>query len=88
MNLAEPDPEERYQMLLKGGVILIEIVWNCDYDFTSSCLPKYHFTRFDYPFKETKSSSGFNFRYYSFKLIFDLEFVIFFCVSGLLINSE
>lgn len=63
MNLAEPDPDERYQMLLKGGVILIEIIWNCDYDFSSSCLPKYHFTRFDYPFKETKTSSGFNFRF-------------------------
>ncbi len=47
----------------KGGVILIEIIWNCDYDFSDTCLPKYSFTRFDYPFKTTKTSSGFNFRF-------------------------
>ena len=48
----------------KGGVIQIIIEWNCDYDFGKECLPKYSFRRFDIPFKQTATSSGFNFRYY------------------------
>jgi hypothetical protein len=66
LKAAEPEPEERYQMLLYGGVILIEIIWNCEYDWDYfvdyTCLPQYSFTRFDYRFRETKSSAGFNFR--------------------------
>lgn len=61
---AESDPNERIQMLKKGGVIQIEISWNCDYDYYSSkCQPKYSFYRFDLPFKESQTASGFNFRY-------------------------
>ena len=47
---------------LKGGVIEIIIEWNCDFDLGPLCLPKYSFRRFDTPFKETATSSGFNFR--------------------------
>ncbi len=42
---------------------MIEIIWNCDYDFNDGCLPEYSFSRFDLPFKETSTSSGFNFRF-------------------------
>lgn len=45
----------------KGGVILIEIIWNCDFDFHSPCLPIYSFRRFDT--KESNTASGFNFRF-------------------------
>ena len=34
---AEKNETERYLMLLKGGVILIDISWNCDYDFNKKC---------------------------------------------------
>lgn len=61
ISLAENDPNEVYQMMIKGGVILIEIIWNCDFDFQSSCLPKYYFNRFDS--KQTDTASGFNFRF-------------------------
>lgn len=63
LNKAEPDIDEKYQMLLKGGVIQILIEWNCNLDTTKDCLPKYSFRRFDIPFKETSTSSGFNFRF-------------------------
>lgn len=61
--MAEANETERYLMLLKGGVIQIEIVWNCDFDFQTTCLPRYHFHRFDLPFHETRTASGFNFRF-------------------------
>ncbi|CAF0928545.1 unnamed protein product [Brachionus calyciflorus] len=61
LSLAEPDIKEKYLMMIKGGVILIEILWNCDFDFTTKCLPKYSFRRFDT--KETNTASGFNFRF-------------------------
>lgn len=63
MNKAEPDKNEKFQMLIKGGVIQIHIEWNCNLDTTKECLPKYSFSRFDIPFKQTTTSSGFNFRY-------------------------
>ncbi len=63
MEQAEHNETERYLMLLKGGVIQIEIIWNCNFDLYSKCLPIYSFTRFDLPFYETKSASGFNFRF-------------------------
>jgi hypothetical protein len=61
--MAESDPNERYMMLIKGGVIKIEIDWQCDYDFNDFCQPKYTFVRYDLPFKETSTASGFNFRF-------------------------
>lgn len=60
---AEQDPIERAQMLKKGGVILIGIDWQCNYDFTKACDLNYQFTRFDLKFSESKATSGFNFRY-------------------------
>jgi hypothetical protein len=46
---------------IKGGVILIEIIWNCNYDSITNCLPVYSFRRFDT--KESNTASGFNFRF-------------------------
>lgn len=48
-------------MMLRGGVILIEIIWECNFDFETLCLPKYQFHRFDS--KQTSTASGFNFRF-------------------------
>ncbi len=60
---AEPDVEERSIMLIKGGVIVIRIEWDCDFDlFYRECLPKYSFTRYDYQSSYSSTVSGFNFR--------------------------
>ncbi len=48
----------------KGGVIVIRIKWDCDFDpFASECLPSYSFTRYDYKSSFSSTVSGFNFRY-------------------------
>ena len=61
---AETNETERFLMLLKGGVIQVEVIWNCDFDlYNRNCLPKYSFRRFDLPFHQTKTASGFNFRF-------------------------
>lgn len=60
---AEPDEDERVQMLEKGGVVQIAIDWNCNYDFSRPCLPVYTFNRFDLPFDQASAASGFNFRF-------------------------
>ena len=60
INQAEPSPKEQYEMLLKGGVILIEINWDCNLDVTDICIPKYSFRRFDS--KDSSAATGFNFR--------------------------
>jgi hypothetical protein len=59
---AESDPKERAEMLEKGGVLNVGITWNCNYDLSESCLPKYSFSRFDLPFTVASAASGFNFR--------------------------
>jgi len=42
--MSEPDETERKQKLSKGGVIQIEIQWNCNYDLIwKNCLPVYKF---------------------------------------------
>ena len=48
------------KLALKGGVIGINVEWNCDLDwnFQKYCLPKYHFFLLD--------DSGWNFRYGKF----------------------
>ena len=46
----------------KGGVIHVDISWECDYDWGGLCMPDYTFKRFDLPFKSNSSASGFNFR--------------------------
>lgn len=44
-----------------GGVIAIQINWDCDLDYDlSHCFPTYTFTRLD--LKNTKVSPGYNFR--------------------------
>ena len=53
--------------MTKGGVIQIGISWNCDYDPWGWCGPKYSFSRFDLPYKETQTANGFNFRYLQFE---------------------
>ena len=41
--------------------MVIDIIWDCDFDFNRQCLPKFGFRRFDT--KETNTASGFNFRF-------------------------
>jgi hypothetical protein len=60
---AEPDGFEREQMLLKGDVVQIEVIWNCNLDYRGECHPKYSFSRFEMPFKNSTAATGFNFRY-------------------------
>ncbi|XP_070338667.1 P2X purinoceptor 5 isoform X3 [Equus asinus] len=48
---------------LQGGVIGIQIEWDCDLDKApSECNPRYHFSRLDNQFSEKSVSSGYNFR--------------------------
>ena len=61
---AEEDEEERLKILKKGAVIEIKIIWDCNYDLLQdNCKPTYTFERFDFSSKESKTVSGFNFRY-------------------------
>uniref|UniRef100_A0A8D2L9V7 ATP receptor n=1 Tax=Varanus komodoensis TaxID=61221 RepID=A0A8D2L9V7_VARKO len=49
---------------LKGGVIGIQISWNCDLDKAASqCNPQYSFSRLDSRLTEKSVSSGYNFRF-------------------------
>ena len=57
---AETNLKDQYEMLMKGGVILIEINWDCDLDFADVCIPKYTFKRFDST--NSNTATGFNFR--------------------------
>ncbi|XP_041455916.1 P2X purinoceptor 4-like isoform X1 [Lytechinus variegatus] len=50
------------QMAIKGGVITIDIQWNCNLDMSYNlCLPKYRFIRADE--QDAKIAGGFNFSY-------------------------
>ncbi|NXX50640.1 P2RX5 protein, partial [Tricholaema leucomelas] len=52
------------EMALEGGVIGIQIEWNCDLDKApSECNPHYSFSRLDNKFSEKSISSGYNFRF-------------------------
>ncbi|XP_054250460.1 P2X purinoceptor 5 isoform X2 [Indicator indicator] len=52
------------EMALAGGVIGIQIEWNCDLDKApSECNPHYSFSRLDNKFSEKSISSGYNFRF-------------------------
>ncbi|XP_068939340.1 P2X purinoceptor 5 isoform X3 [Petaurus breviceps papuanus] len=52
------------EMALEGGVIGIEIQWDCDLDRdASACNPQYSFSRLDNRFAERSISSGYNFRF-------------------------
>ncbi|XP_018413150.1 PREDICTED: P2X purinoceptor 5 isoform X2 [Nanorana parkeri] len=51
-------------MALEGGVIGIQIEWDCNLDKEASeCHPRYSFTRLDNKFTGKSVSSGYNFRY-------------------------
>ncbi|NXT40164.1 P2RX5 protein, partial [Pelecanoides urinatrix] len=51
------------EMASEGGVIGIQIEWNCDLDKApSECNPRYSFSRLDNNFAEKSISSGYNFR--------------------------
>uniref|UniRef100_A0A8B9IK93 P2X purinoceptor n=1 Tax=Anser cygnoides TaxID=8845 RepID=A0A8B9IK93_ANSCY len=53
-----------HEMALEGGVIGIQIEWNCDLDKApSECNPHYSFSRLDNKFAEKSISSGYNFRF-------------------------
>jgi hypothetical protein len=56
---AEPNVDNRKQILFKGGVIQFTITWRCDYSphITDKCLPEYGLSRFD-----GEPQPGFNFR--------------------------
>lgn len=48
---------------IQGGVIGIEIQWDCDLDKGSSkCNPHYYFSRLDKAIPETTVSTGYSFR--------------------------
>ncbi|XP_045149390.1 P2X purinoceptor 5 isoform X3 [Echinops telfairi] len=52
------------EMALKGGVIGIQIEWNCDLDKAASeCNPHYSFSRLDSKNAKESASSGYNFRF-------------------------
>ncbi|KGL84375.1 P2X purinoceptor 5, partial [Tinamus guttatus] len=52
------------EMALEGGVIGVQIEWNCDLDKApSECNPHYSFSRLDNKFAEKSISSGYNFRF-------------------------
>ncbi|XP_010157745.1 PREDICTED: P2X purinoceptor 5 isoform X2 [Eurypyga helias] len=52
------------EMASEGGVIGIQIEWNCDLDKApSECNPHYSFSRLDNKFAENSVSSGYNFRF-------------------------
>lgn len=63
LNEAEPDEQERKLMMMKGGVILVSINWQCNFDKDSLCFPKFKFNRFDLQFSKASAASGFNFRF-------------------------
>ncbi|XP_044900002.1 P2X purinoceptor 5 isoform X3 [Felis catus] len=52
------------EIALQGGVIGIQIEWDCDLDKApSECNPRYSFSRLDNKFSENSISSGYNFRF-------------------------
>ena len=59
---AEPSEHERELMLMRGGIVQVEIDWACDLDYAiERCLPRYSFARYDH-----HATAGFNFRYADF----------------------
>ena len=63
LNEAEPNEKERETMMMKGGVILVSINWQCNFDTDRLCFPKFKFSRFDLQFSKASAASGFNFRF-------------------------
>lgn len=59
------EAEEDFQnMAVQGGVMSIQISWDCDLDMPSSwCVPKYAFRRLDNKDPENTVAPGYNFRF-------------------------
>ncbi|XP_006079752.1 P2X purinoceptor 5 isoform X1 [Bubalus kerabau] len=52
------------EIAVQGGVIGIQIEWDCDLDKApSECYPRYYFNRLDNRFSGNSISSGYNFRF-------------------------
>nr|XP_010299671.1 PREDICTED: P2X purinoceptor 5 isoform X2 [Balearica regulorum gibbericeps] len=63
-NIVQWTGSDFQEMALEGGVIGIQIEWNCDLDKApSECNPHYSFSRLDNKFAEKSVSSGYNFRF-------------------------
>ncbi|KAM6118524.1 P2X purinoceptor 5 isoform 2-T2 [Phoenicopterus ruber ruber] len=63
-NIVQRAGSDFQEMALEGGVIGIQIEWNCDLDKApSECNPHYSFSRLDNKFAEKSISSGYNFRF-------------------------
>ncbi|XP_071180604.1 P2X purinoceptor 4-like isoform X1 [Mytilus edulis] len=70
------------EMALLGGVIEIQIQWNCNLDLSvSECVPKYKFRRLDS--SDYKISKGYNFRYAKYYKENDVEFRTLFKAYGI-----
>ncbi|XP_071180605.1 P2X purinoceptor 4-like isoform X2 [Mytilus edulis] len=74
---------ENYAAMAKeGGVIEIQIQWNCNLDLSvSECVPKYKFRRLDS--SDYKISKGYNFRYAKYYKENDVEFRTLFKAYGI-----
>uniref|UniRef100_A0A3Q3E354 P2X purinoceptor n=1 Tax=Hippocampus comes TaxID=109280 RepID=A0A3Q3E354_HIPCM len=61
-------------MAVEGGVIGIQIKWDCDLDhLTRRCLPAYSFRRLDQKESNKTLSPGFNFRFAKYKTVDGVE---------------
>ncbi|CAF1458698.1 unnamed protein product [Rotaria sordida] len=66
LKFVEADDDERYKMLISGGVVRIKIDWMCNLDLgEDKCKPAYSFGRLDSRSRDEQFSIGFNFRYAS-----------------------
>ncbi|XP_076106813.1 P2X purinoceptor 4-like isoform X2 [Mytilus galloprovincialis] len=74
---------ENYSAMAKeGGVIEIQIQWNCNLDLSESdCVPKYIFRRLDS--SDYKISKGYNFRYAKYYKENDTEYRTLFKAFGI-----
>ncbi|VDI51645.1 P2X purinoceptor 4 [Mytilus galloprovincialis] len=79
VNLTGSNYEE---MAVSGGVIEIQIQWNCNLDLSESdCVPKYIFRRLDS--SDYKISKGYNFRYAKYYKENDVEYRTLFKAFGI-----
>ncbi|KAK9412587.1 P2X purinoceptor 5, partial [Crotalus adamanteus] len=65
-----------HEMASEGGVIGIQIEWDCNLDKKpSECNPRYSFSRLDNKFAEKSVSSGYNFRFAKYyRSVADIDF--------------
>uniref|UniRef100_A0AAR2J6I4 P2X purinoceptor n=1 Tax=Pygocentrus nattereri TaxID=42514 RepID=A0AAR2J6I4_PYGNA len=79
------EAKERFSdMAVEGGVIGIQIDWNCDLNrFFHSCLPKYSFRRLDEKESNRTLYPGLNFRFARYSTINGVEHRTLFKVYGI-----